>query len=156
MDGDRRMDRKRQALRALAIDRPSRRSTILVAAIGAAACMTLWLVASTPAGTSANQTLAQTGAKEAATRITIAAGSPAEFRFKLSKVTARRGVVTFVVKNKGHLPHDFKIAGKTTRLLKPGQSQIMKVTFKKKGSYRFLCTVSGHAAAGMKGTFRVK
>ena len=32
----------------------------------------------------------------------------------------------------------------------------MKVTFKKKGSYRFLCTVSGHAAAGMKGTFRVK
>ena len=56
MDGDRRMDTKRQALRALAIDRRSRRSAILFAAIGAAACMTLWLVASTPAGTSANQT----------------------------------------------------------------------------------------------------
>jgi uncharacterized cupredoxin-like copper-binding protein len=150
------MDSKRQAPIALAIDRLSRRSTLLFAAVGAAALMTLWLVASTPAGTTATQVVARTGTQETATRITIAAGSPAEFRFKLSKVTARTGVVTFVVKNKGHLPHDFKIAGKTTRLLKPGQSQTMKVTFKKKGSYRFLCTVSGHAAAGMKGTLRVK
>jgi uncharacterized cupredoxin-like copper-binding protein len=150
------MDSKRQAPIALAIDRLSRRSTLLFAAVGAAALMTLWLVASTPAGTTATQAVARTGTQETATRITIAAGSPAEFRFKLSKVTARTGVVTFVVTNKGHLPHDFKIAGKRTKLLKPGQSQTMKVTFKKKGSYRFLCTVSGHAAAGMKGTLRVK
>ena len=151
------MDTKRQATsRARSIERGSGRSAILFAAIGTAAFVTLWLVASTPAQTSAAQAPAGGGANETATRITIAAGSPAEFRFKLSKVTARRGVVTFVVKNKGHLPHNFKIAGKKTKLLKPGQSQTMKVTFKKKGSYRFLCTVSGHAAAGMKGTFRVK
>jgi uncharacterized cupredoxin-like copper-binding protein len=151
------MDRKRQAARALAIDGvPSRRSTILLAAAGCAAFFTLWLVASTPAQTSANRVLAESGTNETATRITIAAGSPTEFRFKLSKLVVPTGVVTFVVKNKGHLPHDFKIAGKTTRLLKPGQSQTMKVTFRKKGSYLFLCTVSGHAAAGMKGTVRVK
>lgn len=150
------MDRRRQASRALAIDRPSRRSTILIAATGVAALVTLWLVASTPAQTSADRAVAQTGASNAATTVRISAGSPTEFRFKLSKLAVRTGVVTFVVTNKGHLPHDFKIAGKTTKLLKPGKSQTMKVTFKKKGSYRFLCTVSGHAAAGMKGTFRVK
>ncbi len=150
------MDRERRASRAVAIDRPSRRSTILLAATGVAALLTLWLVASTSAQTSADQALSQTGASETATKVTIAAGSPSEFRFKLSKLAVRTGVVTFVVTNKGHLPHDFKIAGKTTKLLKPGKSQTMKVTFKKKGSYRFLCTVSGHAAAGMKGTFRVR
>lgn len=150
------MDRKRQASRALAGDRPSRRSTILLAATGVTALLTLWLVASTPAQTSADRAVGQAGASDAATTVRISAGSPTEFRFKLSKLAVRTGVVTFVVTNKGHLPHDFKIAGKRTKLLKPGKSQTMKVTFKKKGSYRFLCTVSGHAAAGMKGTFRVK
>ena len=29
------------------------------------------------------------------------------------------------------------------------------VTFKKKGAYPYLCTVPGHAAAGMKGVFTV-
>ena len=69
MDGDRRMNRKRQALKTLAIKPLSRRSTILFAAVGAAACMTLWLVASTPAATSANRALAEP-ARTTATRIT--------------------------------------------------------------------------------------
>ena len=30
------------------------------------------------------------------------------------------------------------------------------VTFKKKGKYPYLCTVPGHAAAGMKGVFTVR
>jgi plastocyanin len=30
------------------------------------------------------------------------------------------------------------------------------VTFAKKGKFRYLCTVPGHAAAGMKGTFTVR
>ena len=118
------MDKKRQALRALAIDRPSRRSAILVRCdrrgrpYDALACRILHLLGQAPI-----RTLAQTGAKEAATRISIAAGSPAEFRFKLSKVTARRGVVTFVVKNKGHLPHDFKIAGKRQGFSSPARAR---------------------------------
>jgi len=90
-----------------------------------------------------------------ATTITVTAGKPSEFHFTLSKKTAAHGTVTFKVTNKGALPHDFKIAGHKTKLLVPGSSQTLKITFKKKGSYPYLCTVTGHAAAGMKGTLKV-
>ena len=42
-----------------------------------------------------------------------------------------------------------------TKLIQPGASETLKVTLKA-GAYPYLCTVSGHAAAGMKGTLRVK
>jgi uncharacterized cupredoxin-like copper-binding protein len=90
------------------------------------------------------------------TKIKVTAGKPSEFKFKLSASSAKAGVVTFVVTNGGAVPHDFKIAGKKTKLLNPKQSAKLTVTFKKAGKYPYLCTVSGHAAAGMKGTFTVK
>jgi plastocyanin len=89
------------------------------------------------------------------TTINVTAGKPAEFRFTLSKKTAPSGVVIFKVTNKGALPHDFKIAGRKTRLISPGQSNTLRVSILKKGNYPYLCTVTGHAAAGMKGTFKV-
>jgi plastocyanin len=80
-----------------------------------------------------------------------------EFFFRFStKSIARPGKVTFVFKNIGHLAHDFKIDRKVTRLLQPGKTTKLVVTFKKKGNYRYLCTVPGHAAAGMKGVFKVR
>jgi len=90
-----------------------------------------------------------------AATITVTTAKPVEFRFTLSKKTAPLGTVTFKVTNKGALPHDFKINGHKTKLLVPGQSQTLKITFKKKGSYPYLCTVTGHAAAGMKGIFKI-
>ena len=84
------------------------------------------------------------------TMINVAAS---EFKFKLSKKSAPHGVVVFKVTNKGHVGHDFKIAGKKTKVLSPGKSATLKVTLKK-GRYGYLCTVKGHALAGMKGTFR--
>jgi uncharacterized cupredoxin-like copper-binding protein len=98
----------------------------------------------------------ETTTQAKATKVTVSAGTPSEFRFKLSKLTVPKGVVNFVVTNKGQLPHDFKIAGKRTKLLQHNKSQTLKITFKKAGKYPYLCTVSGHAAAGMKGTLRVK
>jgi uncharacterized cupredoxin-like copper-binding protein len=86
---------------------------------------------------------------------TVTAGKPAEFHFGLTKKTVPKGTVTFLVVNKGNVPHDFKINGHKTKLLTPGQAQTLKVTFLKAGKYPFLCTVTGHAAAGMKGTFTV-
>jgi plastocyanin len=77
-----------------------------------------------------------------------------EFKFVLSTKSAAPGTVTFKVTNKGHVQHDFKIDGKKTALISPGKSATLKVTMKK-GSYPYLCTVPGHAAAGMKGTFKV-
>jgi uncharacterized cupredoxin-like copper-binding protein len=115
-----------------------------------AAVVTAVAVAIPFAGTAS----AQTSAKRATT-IRVTAGSPGEFHFKLSKAKVRHGKVTFVVTNKGNLPHDFKINRKKTKLLQPGKSARLVVTFKKKGRYAYLCTVSGHAAAGMKGKLRI-
>ena len=80
-----------------------------------------------------------------------------EFFFRLStKSAAKPGAVTFVFKNVGHVLHDFKINGKQTPLTQPGKTAKLVVTFKKKGNYVYLCTVPGHAQAGMKGTFTVR
>jgi uncharacterized cupredoxin-like copper-binding protein len=79
-----------------------------------------------------------------------------EFRFALSARWVPRGTVTFVVKNAGTLPHNFQIGRRITRLLAPGQSQRLTVTFAKPGAYAYLCTVTGHADAGMKGILRVR
>ena len=56
---------------------------------------------------------------------------------------------TFTVVNRGEATHDFKIGGKKTRILNPGQRQTLIVTLKK-GRYTVLCTVPGHAQLGMK------
>jgi uncharacterized cupredoxin-like copper-binding protein len=80
-----------------------------------------------------------------------------EFSFHLSaKSVARPGKVTFNFKNVGHMLHDFKINGHKTPLTQPGKSAKLAVTFKKKGAYHYLCTVPGHAAAGMRGVFTVR
>ena len=72
------------------------------------------------------------------------------------KSIAKPAKVTFVFKNNGHVEHDFKINGKKTPLIQPGTTVKLVVSFKKKGKYPYLCTVPGHAAAGMKGTFTVR
>ncbi len=84
------------------------------------------------------------------TTITVKAS---EFKFVLSKKSAAHGTVVFKVTNRGHVPHDFKIGGKKTPLVMPGKSATLRVKLAK-GSYKYVCTVPGHAAAGMKGTFR--
>jgi uncharacterized cupredoxin-like copper-binding protein len=84
------------------------------------------------------------------TTVTVKAS---EFKFVLSKKSAPHGTVIFKVTNKGHVAHDFKIAGKKTPKVKPGKSATLKVNLKK-GKYPYLCTVPGHAQAGMKGTFK--
>jgi uncharacterized cupredoxin-like copper-binding protein len=80
-----------------------------------------------------------------------------EFFFRLStKSAAKPGTVVFAFKNIGHVLHDFKIDGKHTPLIQPGKTAKLVVTFKKKGKYPYLCTVPGHAEAGMKGVFTVR
>lgn len=78
-----------------------------------------------------------------------------EFRFRLSKTSTHPGTVVFRVVNHGKLAHDFKIAGRKTPLIKPGKSAVLRVVFRKAGRYPYLCTVPGHAAAGMKGVLKV-
>ena len=91
-------------------------------------------------------------AASTATKVTVIA---TEFHFKLSRVSAPHGKVTFVLVNKGHIAHDFKIAGKHTAVIGPGKTAKLTVTLKK-GKFPYTCTVPGHAAAGMKGVFTSK
>lgn len=86
------------------------------------------------------------------TAVTVTA---TEFKFKLSKTSVKAGTVTFTVKNAGHIGHDFKIGGKKTPVIASGKSAKLTVTLKK-GKQTYLCTVPGHAAAGMKGKLTVK
>ena len=97
------------------------------------------------------------GDRSAAATATTVQVKGGEFFFRLStKSIARPGKVTFVFKNVGHVLHDFKINGRKTPLIGPGKTTRLTVTFKKKARYGYLCTVPGHAAAGMRGTFTVR
>lgn len=97
-----------------------------------------------------------TGATTAISANSTVGVSATEMKFALTKTTVPKGTVTFNVKNKGKVDHDFKIAGKKTAMLKAGKAGKLKVTFAKAGKYAFECTVPGHKAAGMKGTLTVK
>jgi uncharacterized cupredoxin-like copper-binding protein len=90
----------------------------------------------------------------AATTIQVKGG---EFFFRLSsKTLSKPAKVRFVFKNTGHVLHDFSIGGTKTPLIQPGKTATLAITFKKKGKYPYLCTVPGHAQAGMKGVFTVR
>jgi len=79
-----------------------------------------------------------------------------EWSFALSKRSVPVGsTVVFKVTNKGKIGHNFVIAGKKTKLLNPGQSQLLTVKFARKGKFTYVCSVTGHARLGMQGTFGV-
>ena len=47
-------------------------------------------------------------------------------------------------------------AGSWDGLIGPGKTARVTVTFHRKGRFPYLCTVPGHAQAGMKGVFTVR
>jgi uncharacterized cupredoxin-like copper-binding protein len=97
---------------------------------------------------------APVGARSSAAQATTVTVTMKEFKFTLSKTKVPHGAVTFNLMNKGKLAHDFKIAGKKSKLIQPGKSGKLVVTLKK-GKVPYICTVPGHAAAGMKGKLTV-
>ena len=123
-----------------------RRSAVRVASAGAIAAA---MVFATGAPVAA---CPQPHAPSSTNRLTVVA---VEFKFTLSTKSVKHGPVVFTIKNKGHIAHDFKIDGKVTPLIQPGKSATLSVKFAKAGNYTYLCTVPGHAAAGMKGTLKV-
>jgi uncharacterized cupredoxin-like copper-binding protein len=116
-------------------------------------------------GAGAAKAVVSTHTSAKATVITVTAGKPSELRFALSKFSNLKvGIYTFKVTNKGIGAHTFKFCtapvknaakntcvGKVTKSLKHGQSASLTVTITKAGKYEFLCSIPGHASAGMKG-----
>jgi plastocyanin len=96
---------------------------------------------------------AGTGSASATTVVRV---TGKEFSFALSRKSGPRGTLVFRFTNRGTVPHDFKIARKKTPLVQPGKSATLTVKITKRGRYPYVCTVPGHAAAGMKGVFTVK
>jgi quinohemoprotein ethanol dehydrogenase len=78
-----------------------------------------------------------------------------EFKFALSTQTVGTGKVTFKVVNNGGIPHNMRINDQQTPNIDPGESATLEVTFTKPGKYPYLCTIPGHAEAGMKGVLTV-
>jgi len=94
-------------------------------------------------------------ARPAAATATTVTVQMKEFKFILSKTKVPHGSITFKLVNKGKLSHDFRIAGKTSKLISPGKTGTFVVALKKKGTYVYNCPVPGHTAAGMKGKLKV-
>ena len=113
---------------------------VLLAGVAALAAVSVFSVVAYAGSRSAQTTSVSVSAKE--------------FSFKLSRKSAPHGKVAFKVTNKGSIKHDFKIAGKKTKLLARNKSATLIVTLTKGKKYTYICTVPGHAAAGMKGTFK--
>ena len=91
-----------------------------------------------------------------------AAGAPAvvtvsmrEWSFRMAPKTVPSGAVVIRVTNAGTIRHNFAIAGRRTRVLGPGATAVLRITFRRAGRKAFLCTLPSHAEAGMAGRLRV-
>jgi plastocyanin len=87
------------------------------------------------------------------------AASPTELAFDTTKLTSKPGKVTIDLTNPAPLEHNVAIeqGGKeiaTSKTIVEGKASVS--TDLAPGTYTFLCTVPGHAEAGMEGTLLVK
>jgi uncharacterized cupredoxin-like copper-binding protein len=143
------------------------RHRLFIACLGVVCLTAVGWAATGPASGQVKTPSAHRSAK--VTVVTVTVGKPSELAFKLSKFSQiPAGTITFKVKNVGLGFHNFKICttpvltsaknacvGKVTPLLKRNQSATLTVILTKNGKYEYLCSVTGHAAAGMKGLLGV-
>jgi plastocyanin len=73
------------------------------------------------------------------TIVTVTAGKPTEYQFKLSPISVKHGTVVFKFTNAGKAPHGFTINGKATKVIRPHRSAVLTVFFKKAGRYLYQC-----------------
>ncbi len=98
--------------------------------------------------------IAAAPAMAAAKTINTSTSKTAMFKFKGMPATLTAGTYVFAYTNNSGIDHDLKVGTVSTPTFKSGTKTI-KVTLKKGTKVKYLCTVSGHAQAGMKGTITV-
>jgi plastocyanin len=97
-----------------------------------------------------------TGASDGGTTLLLTADPKGLPRFDKKSLESPAGKVTLTLTNPSPLPHNISIEGVATgkQVVSGGKSTVAAVL--KPGSYTFLCTLPGHAQAGMKGTLVVR
>ena len=99
----------------------------------------------------------QTATKPPAKRALSASGTALAFNKKSLK--APRGRVQLVLTNRSDIEHDVSIRGNGLKAKygkTVGKGGVSRVTAAvKPGRYTYFCSVSGHEAAGMKGTLTI-
>jgi mono/diheme cytochrome c family protein len=87
--------------------------------------------------------------------LAIPADPNGQLLYLYKNATAPAGPLTINSQNKSQTVHDISVQGQATgKEVKGGGTSTIKVDLKP-GKYTFLCTVPGHAAAGMKGTLTI-
>jgi len=82
-----------------------------------------------------------------------------DMRFTPNRIDAKVGVpLTVRLTNKGNERHDLNFEalhmpglGAVEAILEPGATRTISLTFDQPGTHTFICTLPGHAAAGMTG-----
>jgi nitrite reductase (NO-forming) len=82
-----------------------------------------------------------------------------DLRFVPNRIDAKVGVpITVRLTNKGTERHDLNFEslhmpglGGVESILEPGETRTITLTFDQPGTHTFICTLPGHAAAGMTG-----
>ncbi|NOY57186.1 MAG: hypothetical protein GXP34_14550 [Actinobacteria bacterium] len=89
-----------------------------------------------------------------AAQVTVVAS---EFRFEPSTITIPAGeAVNITLVNEGALPHDLTIPALGVRVAAgPGGQETVGLADPPAGTYEILCSLPGHAEAGMIGTLEV-
>ena len=88
------------------------------------------------------------------TTVKVSTTKTAMLKFIGMKSSLKAGTYKFVYTNSSGMDHNLKVGTVSTPTFDSGTKSIT-VTLKK-GTVSYLCTVPGHAAAGMKGTITVK
>ena len=86
-----------------------------------------------------------------------------EMRFKPNRINAKVGVpLTLRLTNEGTERHDLNFESihmpglrGVESILEPGETRSITLTFDEPGTHLFICTLPGHAAAGMTGALFV-
>jgi uncharacterized cupredoxin-like copper-binding protein len=110
------------------------------------------------AGLSALATTA-TGARLQSVRTVTASGDT--LAFSKTKLGVRAGKVKLVLKNRSDIDHNISLRGgslaraKKGKVVGRGGTSAVAFGNLKAGKYTFFCSVSGHSAAGMRGTLKV-
>lgn len=90
----------------------------------------------------------------AATPTTVKVSTTSGLKFSGMPSSLKAGTYKFEYTNSSGMSHNLKVDTVSTPTFTKGTKTIT-VTLKK-GTVKYLCTVPGHAAAGMKGTITVK